>query len=52
MGRVKDEPRCPATHNPGVWPYAARCVRTDLPHTWHRDKFGNRWEAPPEPEEE
>lgn len=53
MGKVKDQPRCPATHNPGVWPYVARCVRWDrLPHDRHRDKDGNEWVAPVEPEEE
>lgn len=50
------ETRCPATHNPGVWPYTARCVR-DKGHkmTWkdsngqlveikaHLDRHGNQW---------
>lgn len=51
MGKVKDVPRCPATRNPGVWPYVARCV-VEGPHRRHRDKDGNEWTAPVGPEEE
>lgn len=38
-----DAPRCAATHNPGMWPYASRCVR-DANHTNdHIDRHGILW---------
>jgi hypothetical protein len=35
--------RCWETHNPGVWPYVARCVQPAEPHTWHEDAKGRGW---------
>lgn len=35
---------CPSTHNPGEWPYAARCVlASEPPHSEHRDREGRSW---------
>lgn len=38
-----DPDRCTETHNPGVWPYVARCVQDAAPHTWHEDAKGRGW---------
>lgn len=35
--------RCPATHNPGVWPYVSRCVRDAAHADNHVDRHGIRW---------
>jgi len=50
--------RCPSTHNPGRWPYIARCVRPeghprvpegvllgDLDEMLHIDGYGEKWEV-------
>lgn len=61
MGEEKS-PRCTAMHNPGKWPYTARCVR-DWPHpeakdpnflgkTFHLDSTGNAWEGPTQEEDD
>lgn len=34
---------CRATHNPGVWPYVARCTLPKSDHTEHRDKNDRVW---------
>lgn len=44
---MKDPNRCIATHNPGKWPYTARCIRQNDPqHEEHEDKEGSKWKAP------
>lgn len=46
---ARDARRCPATHNPGVWPYTARCVyaagHLEAPDTvgYHVDNRGRKW---------
>lgn len=46
---ARDARRCPATHNPGVWPYTARCVfaarHLEAPDTvgYHQDSRGRKW---------
>jgi hypothetical protein len=42
---AETDDRCEETHNPGVWPYVARCVQIDAPHTWHEDDKGRGWSA-------
>jgi hypothetical protein len=42
---------CEETHNPGVWPYIARCVQPDTPHSWHEDAQGRGWSRDPQPTE-
>jgi hypothetical protein len=42
---------CPETHNPGVWPYIARCIQPGTPHTWHEDAQGRGWSRDPQPTE-
>ena len=39
------EGRCTGTHNPGVWPYSARCIKLgqDEHGQSHEDKNGNVW---------
>lgn len=41
------EGRCAAAHNPGVWPWSARCVRfgRDTHGERHEDKHGNHWQG-------
>lgn len=46
---MSDE-RCPELHNPGVWPYASRCVLPDNGHTTHVDRTGSEWATPTEEE--
>lgn len=43
---VTDTDRCPELHNPGTWPYVARCV-LDSAHEAHRDAQGREWTTPP-----
>jgi hypothetical protein len=42
---------CVEEHNPGVWPYVARCVQPGTPHTWHEDARGRGWSRDPQPTE-
>lgn len=35
--------RCIATHNPGRWPYVARCMNHRKHKGMHEDQYGNRW---------
>lgn len=42
---VSDTPRCPETHNPGVWPYVSRCVLTARHNGNHVDRHGNEWDG-------
>lgn len=43
---------CDATHNPGQWPYIARCTRRVHTAGGHRDKFGNIWFTAKEEEQD
>lgn len=38
---TRDAARCPATWNPGVWPYTTRCVETVNHGVKHVDRHGN-----------
>lgn len=42
---TSDAGQCEETHNPGTWPYIARCVQDAAPHTWHEDAKGRGWSA-------
>lgn len=36
--------RCKAFHNPGIWPYTARCEKYAYGHmAEHRDQHGKTW---------
>lgn len=40
-------PRCRATHDPGVWPYMARCIKDEHKEGDHVDRYGGIWAAEP-----
>jgi len=44
--RDKNEGRCTARHNPGRWPYTARCVHPEHEDDNHLDRSGNHWQGP------
>lgn len=37
------EDQCKAEHNPGTWPYAARCIRKKHDGRLHVDRKGREW---------
>lgn len=44
---MREPGRCIATHNPGKWPYTARCIKkADPHHEEHEDSHGKKWKAP------
>lgn len=45
MSATIDEERCPATHNPGYWPYTTKCIRLAHADEDHVDKHGTHWTA-------
>lgn len=44
--------RCTARHNPGTWPYTARCMHPEHEDDNHQDRAGNRWKGPTAEQEE
>lgn len=39
--------QCEETHNPGVWPYIARCKLPPHSDNIHMDVAGNTWKSEP-----
>lgn len=43
--------RCTHTHNPGVWPYTSRCIKSGGHPDAHRDRYGKQWLTSPQQDE-